>query len=58
MKKILSVIIATCICLSLMFSIVISAETTTEYYGYLVGLGDSWCQGVGLGSADMGLKML
>ena len=56
MKKILSVIIATCICLSLMFSIVISAETTTEYYGYLVGLGDSWCQGVGLGSADMETK--
>ena len=50
MKKLLSVITVICLCLSIMLGSVISAETTTEYYGNLVGLGDSWCQGVGLGS--------
>ncbi len=50
MKKLLSIITILCLAFTMVFSSLISAETTYENYGYLVGLGDSWCQGVGLGS--------
>ena len=50
MKKLLSIITILCLAFTMIFSSLISAETTYENYGYLVGLGDSWCQGVGLGS--------
>lgn len=56
MRKLLCIITVICLSFTMVFTSLISAETTYENYGYLVGLGDSWCQGVGLGSGDMESK--